>query len=248
MLLTIDIGNTNISLGLFKHNHLVRRYFILTRTKNFILLFKKIFLKNNIDDVIICSVVPEVARQLEQVIRKLLGKQPYVLGKNIKVPIKNLYKNPHQVGQDRLVAGFAAAKIYGTPVIVLDFGTATTLDIVSRKQEYLGGIIIPGIGMSLEALHEKTALLPKVKLVEPQSIIGRTTQESILSGIFFGFGYLADALVTQVSAQLKQKCLVVLTGGFSKHIAEYIHKKNIIEQDLIFIGLQLIYCLNKQKK
>ncbi len=241
MLLAIDIGNTSINLGLFKENRLAARFLIPTASKTFLPQLKKIFARNKIKDAIICSVVPKAAKIIEGEVKNLLGKQPLVLGRGITVPIKNLYKNPCQVGQDRLVAAFAASKIYGFPVVVVDFGTATTFDVVSKNGAYLGGVIFPGIGMSADALHERTALLPKVRFKKPGRVIGKNTQESILSGLFYGFGSLVDGLIARISQQLPSKIPVVFTGGFAKAVKPHSRLVYKVDAYLVLKGLQLIY-------
>ncbi len=241
MLLCVDIGNTSISLGWFRNHRLIGRCSIPTKNRRNFAQLKKIILSHKIKDAIICSVVPWATKAVEQDILKLLGQKPYVLGKGITAPIKNLYHNPGQVGQDRLVAAFAASKIYGAPVIVVDFGTATTFDVVSQKGEYLGGVIFPGVGMSLAALSERTALLPLVRFKKPSGIVGRDTRASILSGINYGFGSLADELITRISQQLKQKFSVVFTGGFAPAIAGYSRLVHKIDVNLVLKGLQLVY-------
>lgn len=218
MLLAIDIGNTSITLGLFKKENLIKDFKISTHPIENISLLKT-FQKEKIDkirvsEVIICSVVPKVNLRLKNEIKNLFNISPSILGEDILVPIKNLYKNPKQVGQDRLVNAYAGKILYGVPLIVVDFGTAVTFDIVSKKGDYLGGIIAPGIDISRDVLSERTALLPKVRLKRPKELIGKTTQESILSGLFFGFGALVDGLIERLKSRLRQVDIkVIATGG-----------------------------------
>ena len=241
MLLAIDIGNTNINLGLFRGNRLLRRYIIPTEAEDYKSYLRKIINRNNIHDAIICSVVPAASKLMEKKLRKLLEKQPYIIGKGIKVPINNLYLKPKQVGQDRLVNAYAGIKLYGPPLIAVDFGTAVTFDVVSRNKEYLGGMILPGLGISLDALNQRTALLPKIKLEEPKEFIGRDTKGSMLSGIVYGFAALTDDLVIRIKKKIGKNAKVIGTGGNIDLIGRYCRKIDTIDKDLTLKGLNLIY-------
>ena len=164
-----------------------------------------------------------------------------VVGRDIKVPIKNLYRKAYQVGQDRLVGAYGAKILYGTPAIIIDFGTATTFDVVSKKGEYLGGVIVPGLRLSIESLFEKTALLPKVKIQRPEGVIGKDTKNSILSGISYGYGSLCDGMIELISKQIKQKPVVIITGGYSALIKEFIKRFDYIDKSLVFKGMYFSY-------
>ncbi|MBC8389808.1 MAG: type III pantothenate kinase [Actinobacteria bacterium] len=250
MLLVIDIGNTNISCGLFNSRKLIKVWKILTsdflfRRRIVLGKFKKIKQKN-IEAIIICSVVPEVTEKLNFMLKKIFFVRPVIVGKDLKIPIRNLYKNPRQVGQDRLVGAYSGYKLYGCPLIIVDFGTTITFDVVSRNKKYLGGIILPGIEMSLESLFNKTALLPKVKLNKiPQSLIGRDTVNSILSGIFFGFGSLCEGLIQKIKNKIGG-CKVVATGGYARIMSKYCKCIDRIDDELTLKGLATIY--NKEHK
>lgn len=241
MLLAIDIGNTNISLGLFRNERLLSRYDIPTKQISYLPDFKKIFNKNKIDDVIICSVVPKSTIILKKELKKLLDKKPIIIGKDIIVPIKNLYRKPKQVGQDRLVNAYAGAKIYSTPLIVVDFGTAITFDVISKHKEYLGGMILPGLEISLDVLATRTALLPKIKLNKPKEFIGRDTRNSMLSGIVYGFAALTDNLAERIKNRIGKSAKVIGTGGNIQLIGKYCKSIYKIDRDLTLKGLNLIY-------
>jgi type III pantothenate kinase len=241
VLLAIDIGNTNISLGLFRNERLLSRYDIPTKQISYLPDFKKIFNKNKIDDVIICSVVPKSTIILKKEFKKLLDKKPIIIGKDIIVPIKNLYRKPKQVGQDRLVNAYAGAKIYSTPLIVVDFGTAITFDVISKHREYLGGMILPGLDISLDVLATRTALLPKIKLNKPKEFIGRDTRNSMLSGIIHGFAALTDSLTRRVKDKIGKNAKVIGTGGNIQLIGKYCKSIYKIDRDLTLKGLNLIY-------
>jgi len=241
MLLAIDIGNTNISFGLFKGKVIVKRFAIPTKDYNLKRL-KKAAAKIDIADAVICSVVPSFTAKLARDLKILLARRPYIIGKDIKVPIKNLYRKPEQVGQDRLVNAYAGVVFYGAPLVVVDFGTAVTFDVVSGGKEYLGGMILPGLRISLDALAERTALLPRIKLERPGEFIGRDTRNSMLSGIVYGFAALADDLSRRIKDKVGKDTLVIATGGNINLIAKYCQGIDRIDRDLTLKGLNLIYC------
>ncbi|MCX7927904.1 MAG: type III pantothenate kinase [Candidatus Omnitrophica bacterium] len=241
MLFAVDIGNSNITCALFSGSTLKKRFNIPTKSKNYSALFKKYLLKIDIKGVIISSVVPDVTPKVSLSLKKFKNVPVLICGKNISVPIKNLYHPPHKVGQDRLVNAFAACQLYGYPVITVDVGTAITLDVVSKRKEYLGGMILPGLEMSLQALAEKTALLPKVKLRLPRRIIGTSTQESIISGIVIGYTCLIDGLIKKIKKEIGNS-KVVLTGGQSKFLSCLSEEAKIIDPNLTVKGL---YCIAK---
>lgn len=240
MKLAIDIGNTNINMGVFKGSVLLRRYCLSSSEKKRLSDLKKIILYNNIKDVIICSVVPHVTGILERGIKKVLGKDPYIIGKGLKVPIKNLYRRPSQVGSDRLVNAYAGVRLYGAPLVVVDFGTAVTFDIISRKREYLGGLILPGLAISLEALHQRTALLPRVNLGEPKEFIGRDTKNSMLSGVIHGFAALNDNLAVKIKDKVGKDALLIGTGGNISLISKFCKQLNRVDKDLTLKGLNML--------
>ena len=241
MLLAIDIGNTNISCGIFNGLRLIKQFDIPTNA-GFKANFKKRF-KNNpkISDSVICSVVPKQTRLVLSSLLSVTGKRPYIIGKELTVPIKNLYRKPKQVGQDRLVNAYAASILYKTPLIAVDSGTAITFDVISKNKAYLGGLIVPGMEISLKALKERTALLPFVKLSRPQMLIGTDTKNSILSGIVFGTSDLCNGIVKRLKARLGKDALVIGTGGNIRMIQEYsgIHMK--MDKDLTLKGMNFTY-------
>ena len=249
MLLAIDIGNTHISLGLVKKGKVKGLYHVETTLAAAALksqLHKALqFIAKKfpaIEDVIVCSVVPPALKATESAVKKVFGNTPLVIGRDVKVPIVNRYRNPKQVGQDRLVCAYAAMRLYGFPVIVVDLGTAITLELVSAKQEYWGGIIVPGIKMSTESLYQKTALLPRTTIRRPRDIIGQDTESSILSGIFYGYGAMIRGLVALVREKHKMRPKVVVTGGYTQIMRQYIEKNiDVIDTDLVFRGMELIW-------
>lgn len=240
MLLAIDVGNTNISLGIFKKRRLWEKHSIPTGKALNCSILQAIFKRYSIDDVVICSVVPEQTKDLERILKRLLPKKALIIGRDVIVPMKNLYLRPRQVGQDRLVNAYAGVKFYGSPLVLVDFGTAVTFDVISGAKEYLGGMILPGLQISLDALRERTALLPPVKLKAPEELIGRSTQSSMLSGIVYGFAALVDNLAKNIKHKIGKDALVIGTGGDIRLIGKYCREFDIIDPDLTLKGLNLL--------
>ena len=241
MLLAIDIGNTSITIGVFKKRHLIKRYLIPTKQQSYFVALHRICAHHAISDAIICSVVPKAAKKAVRDLSDILGRRPYIIGKDIKAPIKNRYRKPQQVGTDRLVNAYAGVMFYGTPLIVIDFGTAVTFDVVSKKGEYLGGMILPGLQISLDALAQRTALLPQIRLAHPKGFIGRDTRTSMLSGVVFGFAALVDALALRVKKVIGKNAQVVGTGGDSPLLARYSRQMRKYDRELTLKGIVLLY-------
>ncbi|HAM39363.1 MAG TPA: type III pantothenate kinase [Elusimicrobia bacterium] len=229
-LLAVDIGNTTINFGLFENGNLILKKKIISYG------FKNVPIKDY-SESIVSSVVPD----LTLTIKKTL-KNPIILN-NKNIPIKIKLKNPSQVGIDRLVNAVAAKNIYSCPSIVIDFGTATTFDIVSEKGEYIGGIIAPGIKISAESLYEKTAKLPKlnIKKINNLKIIGKNTNEAINSGIIYGHIGLIKEVLREIEKQNPKikKPKIILTGGYSKMLSGFFDFK--IDEELTLKGLQVIF-------
>lgn len=249
MMLAVDIGNTTLAFGLCVGENVLSVYRMDTvdSPKNLTVLLEKLLsrLRRNhpaINKVVICSVVPKVLAVTEKIIKRKLGIKPVVIGRDIKVPIKNKYKNPRQVGQDRLVGAYAAKCLYKAPCVIIDFGTAITFDVVSARGEYEGGIIIPGLRMSAESLFQKTALLPRIETFRvPRSLVGRDTRESILSGLFNGYGAMCRGLIELIAAKMPRRPKVIITGGHTRLIQKFIGKQvDKIDHTLVFKGIYLV--------
>jgi len=254
MILAIDIGNTSITFGLMEDQKVFEKLSIRSG------LSKKILneeLKNILQSIqrkkliiekaFICSVVPSLNDVLKRKIKTILRLDTFVIGEDIKIPVKNKYDNPSQVGMDRLVGAFAAKTFFGHPVIIIDFGTAITIDVVNQRGEYEGGIIIPGIRLSVESLFLKTAMLPHIESIRPpKNMVGKNTEESILSGIFFGYGLMCSGLINSLKGKKYLKdAKVVLTGGYTGIMKDYIITKiDRIEPSLVLIGISLLNRLN----
>jgi len=250
-LIAIDIGNTNITAGVFKADRLAAKSKIPTHTyslydsglkglfKNAGLCFKEEH------EVIISSVVPVALARFVMHMNRFAKCRMTILGRDIKAPIKNLYRIKSEVGQDRLVNAYAASKLYGSPAVVVDFGTAITFDLISKKGDYLGGLIMPGIKISLSSLYEKTAMLPRVDLKDAPHIIGKDTVSSMRGGILYGFGAMCDGLVAKYSKILGKSLKVIATGGNAGLIKKYAHSIQIVDEDITLKGLLLISLLSK---
>lgn len=246
MLLALDVGNTSITVGCFRGRRLVgqgRMPTHPTASASYKGRIKRFLRSKRIEPqaVIISSVVPKATAALKKSLHSLKLPKPLVLGQNVKAPIINQYRIPSQVGQDRLVNAVAACELYGGPAIVADFGTALTIDLVSAGREYLGGVIVPGMEMALEALHSWTALLPKIRLAPPKELLGRDTASSMRSGIFYGYGALCDGIVGLFKRKHAKGAKVIATGGYAGLIAPFARSIQIVNPNLTLQGLELIY-------
>lgn len=246
MILTVDIGNTHTTFGLFKGRRLVRTFAVPTQSWR---SGREPRLRGvgAADEAIICSVVPWATPKVAKALRALGVRRVRVVGRDIKVPLKNRYRYPRQVGQDRLVGAYAALKTYRRDCIVCDFGTAITIDVVTRKGEYLGGVIAPGLGISLDALANRTALLPRVELKKPPELLGRDTANSIRSGVLYGTAALCDGLVLALKRRYAPNATVVATGGSASLIARHARLIRRLRPHLVLEGLRLLF-FNSEKK
>lgn len=244
-IVTIDIGNTNIVCGIFRGKTFLKEWRLNTKectSSATCRRWLKRILGNQKDvcGIILCSVVPKKNHFFKRAASAL--RLPIdVVGETVRCPIPNRYRNPEEVGQDRLVNAYAVLKKYGAPAIVVDFGTAITVDLVSKKGEYLGGVIAPGMGISLEALNEKTALLPRVRLHPPPSLLGRETEGSMLSGAFHGFASLCDGLIAKLRKKYGSRIKTIVTGGHSRVIVSYCKEIDYVDTLLTLNGLRLIF-------
>lgn len=250
MFVAVDIGNTNVSVGFIKSSavlNVVRFQSSLLgsakKTKNFLkACVKKIALHEEFaESVYVCSVVPRLNSKAASVLREVFKTDVFFMGKDIIVPIINRYRILSQVGQDRLVNAYAASKIYGSGVIIIDFGTAITFDIVSKKNEYIGGLIIPGLRLMQQSLSKGAELLPYVELSRPIELIGRDTISSIRAGIIYGAASICDGITNEL---LKKQCRgykVVVTGGDAQLVKPFSKSLKIIDDNLIFKGLNFIF-------
>lgn len=253
MLLVIDVGNTNIVLGIFKEQELVDHWRVSTdrlrTTDEYGVLIRHLFYLNGvnseeIDAIIISSVVPPVMPTLERMCQRYFGLTPLVIGPGVKTGMDIKYDNPREVGADRIVNAVAAYEKFGGPVIIIDFGTATTFCAVDKKGTYLGGAICPGIGISTDALVQRTAKLPRIEVVQAEKVICRNTVESMQAGVFYGFVGQVDGIVTRMRRELGCKAKVVATGGLAVIVAPAMDAIDVVEPMLTLEGLKIIYDRN----
>lgn len=255
MLLAFDVGNTNIVIGVYKEKELIINWRMSTdesKTADELGMFVTQLFKHegiDIDEiaaVIISSVVPTIMYSLEHMSRKYCDREAIVVGPGIKTGMNVKYDNPRQVGADRIVNGVSAFHKYGGPLIVVDFGTATTFCAISEKCEYLGGVISPGIKITSDALFQRAAKLTRVELLKPDKIICKNTTESIQSGIIYGNVGLVDYLVERMKDELDvENIKVVATGGLANLIATESKTIDLVDSFLTLDGLQIIYEMNK---
>ena len=255
MLLAIDVGNTHIMLGIYKEEKILVYWRLATRrdsTEDELGMIVKNLLHNSrlgvkdIEAVIISSVVPPLMYSLERMAVKYFHVEPLIVGPGVKTGLNIKYDNPREVGADRIVNAVAAFNLYGGPLIIVDFGTATTFCAISESGDYLGGVIAPGIGISLEALFEKAAKLPRVEIVRPPRVIGKDTVASMQSGIIYGYVGQVDGIVKRISAELNEKPLIIATGGFASLIASESETITKVNSLLTLEGLRIIDSMNRK--
>lgn len=253
VILAIDVGNTQTVMGLFDGSALDAHWRLHTngdltadeiRVKIAGLLEADGHTWADIDQVIVSSVVPRLTRTYEEIAEQATGRAPMVVGPGLKTGMAIRYDNPHEVGADRIVNGVAAYDRFGGPVIVIDFGTATTLDVVDENGAYLGGSIAPGIETSAEALFSKAARLSKVELDPPTAVIGTNTESSVQSGLLLGQAAMIDGLVERIRDELDAEAPVVATGGLASTMAPLCETIEDVAGDLTLEGLILIYQRN----
>ena len=254
MLLCIDIGNTNITFGLYEGKRLGPCWRIRTihdkMPDEYGILLDQLFRyrghrPEKVTGIAIASVVPPLTPTFVQVCREYLGHEPLVVDAGVRTGVRIRYDNPREVGADRVVDAAAVRALYGVPACVVDFGTATTFDAVSAEGDYLGGAIAPGIGIAAQALFERTAKLPRVELTRPPSAIGRNTVHSMQSGLLFGYVGLVEGMVARFKAELGPETRVVATGGLAEIIARETDVIDVVDPWLTLHGLRIIYELNR---
>jgi type III pantothenate kinase len=256
MLLVIDVGNTNTVLGLYDGDELIHDWRIRTEIDHTIDEYGVLILNlyqtsrmkikeiKSVSAIIISCVVPPMLNILEPLCIKYFNVKPLIVGPGIKTGMPIFYDNPREVGADRIVNAVAAYDKYRQESIVVDFGTATTFDYISKKGEYMGGCIAPGIMISSEALFERAAKLPRVEFSRPKSIITKDTVSAMQAGIMFGYAGLVDGIVDRMKAEVESNPLVIATGGLAKIVAPETKSIDKIEEMLTLDGLRIIYKLN----
>ncbi len=256
MILTIDIGNSNIVIGGVREDAIAfeaRLRTEATKTSDQYCVDLKILLDvygvcpEEIEGSIISSVVPQVLNSFQTAIKKLTGKTSLVVGPGIKTGLDIRLENPGQTGADLVVADVAALREHKPPLIVIDMGTATTMSVLDENGAHIGGCIIPGVRISLDALTDKTALLPGLQLDQPKRAIGRNTIDAMRSGIMMGTACMLDGMVERMEQELGQKTTVIATGGIAKFIVPLCKTPMVYDKDLLIKGLAALYCDNKKR-
>jgi len=245
MILLFDIGNTNTHVGLADDKRVVKQFNIPTRgwfDGKAAALVKKFIGAKKIEGAALCSVVPRATPEVRSTIFKIWKIRPLELNSKTVRGIGIDYPNPKSVGADRLANSVAAKFRFGAPVVVVDFGTAVTFDVVNSAGNYIGGIIAPGLAAMTDYLHEKTALLPKIKIVEPKNVVGKSTEQAMLIGAVHGYRGLVRELIRELRGELcARKLPVVATGGYAKLIAAKLPEISAVEPDLTLEGLRLVW-------
>lgn len=250
MILVVDVGNTNIVLGLYEGRDLTHHWRLSTNRSSTVdeygVLISNLFQlagvrANQIEGVILSCVVPPIMHTLEQLFTKYVGKEALVVGPGIKTGLNIRYENPREVGADRIVNAVAGIEQYGAPLIVVDFGTATTFDYIDASGSYLGGAIVPGLGIAAEALYQRAAKLPRIELTKPKTVIGRNTVAAMQSGIIFGYAGQVDGIVRRICKEFNVQPRVIATGGLAELIAGETETIEVVDDMLTLEGLRIVY-------
>lgn len=253
MVLAIDIGNSNIVVGCFDRDQ-VRLLERLSTNRSATALEYAVLIRavlelgglsaKDFDGGIVCSVVPAVTHSVRDAVEKITGKQPLVVGPGLKTGLSIRLDNPAQLGSDRVADAVGAIAHYPCPLIIIDMGTATTISVVDENRQFIGGMIMPGLRISTEALTSRTSMLPQIALENPKKVIGRNTVDCMRSGIIFGCASTLDGAITRIEEELGKKCTVVSTGGNARLVVPYCRRQILLDDTLLLKGLMQLYAKN----
>lgn len=257
MIFVLDVGNTNMVLGVYHENRLIHHWRIATswsKTEDeYAMIVKSLFSHvgltfSDIRGIIISSVVPPIMFSLERMCEKYFHRRPLIIGPGMKTGLNIKYDNPKEVGADRIVNAVAGIHKYGAPLVIVDFGTATTYCYIDENGHYVGGAIAPGINISTEALYSHASKLPRIEIADPGEIVGKNTISAMQAGILYGYVGQVEGIVTRMKQQAKKEPVVIATGGLSSLIARHSTVIDHVEQFLTLEGLHLIYWRNQSRK
>lgn len=257
MLLVADIGNTNIVIGGMEEDRILFKARIATDRKKssdqYAMAFSKLFTiygvdRQQIKDCIISSVVPPVLNTVKTGLIKILGRRPMVVGPGLKTGLKIQVDNPSGVGSDRIVIAVGALAEYPPPLILLDLGTATTMEVIDRRGAYVGGCIIPGVRTALDGLTERSAQLPSISLEVPENVIGNNTVACMRSGVLYGAAAMMDGMIERIEEELGEKATILATGGIAPMIVPLCSREILLEDNLLLKGLSVLYGKNRRNR
>jgi type III pantothenate kinase len=253
MLLAIDVGNTNVTLGVFEGEELKARWRLAPDVNKLADEYGVLMVNllahegigcEQIDAAVMVSVVPDLDPVFESVCRRYFSVRPLMVSAGVRTGLRILYDSPREVGADRVADAVAAIKLYGPPLIVVDLGTGTVFDAISKDGDYVGGAIAPGLGIAAEALFQRAARLYRVELARPKSAIGRNTVAAVQSGVIFGYVGLVEGIVARFKEELGEEAKVVATGGWAELVAQETDVIDVVDTNLTLMGLRFIYEMN----
>ncbi|WP_062051249.1 type III pantothenate kinase [Bacillus sp. JCM 19034] len=255
MIVMIDVGNSNIVIGGYEDNELKYTWRIATSREKtedeYAMIIKALFEQEQlrltmVEGMIISSVVPPIMYTLELMCTKYFHQKPLIIGPGIKTGLNIKYDNPKEVGADRIVNAVAGISLYGAPLIIVDFGTATTFCYINEYKQYMGGAIVPGLSISAEALYMRAAKLPRIELSKPEQVIGKNTVHAMQSGIYYGYVSQVDGMVRRMKATAETNPTVIATGGLAELIFKETETIDFVDPYLTLKGLKIIYDKNKK--